>query len=66
MGNLFDEIGFCHTCYDEGVVFHGMNTDGFVSDFCNDCEKGSVLANEYVVWYAENELNEYTREREDA
>ena len=64
MGNIFDEIGTCYTCYDEGVIFHGMRSDEFVTDFCNDCEKGSVLANDYAIWYAENEMNEYNLERE--
>ena len=58
MGNLFDEIGTCYECYDEGLIMK----DEFITDFCNDCEKGSVLANEYATWYAENELNEYTKE----
>ena len=44
MGNLFDEIGTCYTCYDEGIIFQGMNTDSFITDFCNDCEKGTAIA----------------------
>jgi hypothetical protein len=58
MGNFFDEVGNCQTCYDEGVVFEY----DFIGDFCNDCEKGSVLANDYATWYASTELNEYTLE----
>ena len=65
MGNLFDEIGTCYTCYDEGVIFQGMDTDNFITDFC-DCAKGVSLENDYVVWYAENEINEYTKEMENA
>jgi hypothetical protein len=66
MGNLFDEIGTCYTCYDEGILFIGMNSEGFINDFCSDCEKGSVLASEYAVWYAKNEINERTKEMENA
>ena len=62
MGNLLDEIGTCYTCYDEGIIFQGMNTDSFITDFCNDCEKGTAIAIEYTLWYAENEMNEYTKE----
>ena len=58
MGNIFDEIGTCYTCYDHGVVMQ----DEFITDFCTDCEKGQELAQEYIVWYAENEMNEYTKE----
>ena len=65
MGNLFDEIGTCYECYDEGVIFQGANTDNFITDFCNECEKGQGLAYDYAVWYAENEMNEYTKEMEN-
>ena len=58
MGNIFDEIGSCLECYDQGML---MDND-FVTDFCNSCEKGQELAQEYIVWYAENEMNEYTKE----
>jgi hypothetical protein len=58
MGNLFDEIGNCYTCYDEGLIM----VNEFITNFCNDCEKGSVLADEYAVWYAEYEMNEYAKE----
>jgi hypothetical protein len=58
MGNIFDEIGTCYECYDEGLIMK----DEFITDFCNDCEKGQGLANEYAVWYAENEMNEYAKE----
>ena len=58
MGNLFDEIGNCQTCYDEGVILEY----GFANDFCNDCEKGQAIAQEYAIWYAENEMNEYAKE----
>jgi hypothetical protein len=66
MGNLFDEIGTCYQCYDEGVIFQGMDSDNFITDFCSDCEKGQGLANDYSVWYAENEMNEHTKEMENA
>lgn len=62
MGNLFEEIGNCYTCYDEGVLFIGMNSDGFINDFCADCEKGQQIAQEYAEWYAQFEMNEYTLE----
>ena len=58
MGNLFDVIGNCYFCYDEGLIMK----DEFITDFCNDCEKGQGLAQEYAIWYAENEMNEYTKE----
>jgi hypothetical protein len=62
MGNLFDSIGNCYTCYDEGIIFSDMDNDGFVNDFCADCEKGQLLAHEYATWYANHEMNEYTKE----
>jgi hypothetical protein len=62
MGNLFDEIGTCYTCYDEGVIFSDMDSDGFINDFCPDCVEGQRLASEYNIWYAQNEMNEYTKE----
>jgi len=62
MGNIFDEIGTCYTCYDEGVIFTNFDNDNFINDFCADCEKGQGIANEYAVWYAENEMNEYSKE----
>ena len=58
MGNLFDEVGTCYTSYDEGLIM----VNEFVTDFCNDCEKGQGIAQDYAVWYAENEMNEYTLE----
>ena len=64
MGNLFDEIGNCYTCYDEGVIFGEPDSDGFINDFCPDCEKGQNLESEYALWYAQNEMNENTKERE--
>ena len=62
MGNLFDEIISCYTCYDEGLIMKNE----FITDFCNDCEKGTAIAIEYTLWYAENEFNEYTKEMENA
>jgi len=62
MGNLFDEVGNCQTCYDEGVILENE----FVVDFCNDCHVGQAVADEYALWYGENEMNEYTREMESA
>jgi len=62
MGNLFDVIGNCYTCYDEGIIFSDMDNDGFINDFCADCEKGQLLADEYATWYAKHEMNEYTKE----
>lgn len=62
MENLFDEIISCYTCYDEGLILKGE----FIADFCNDCEKGTAIALEYALWYAENEMNEYTKEMENA
>jgi len=60
MGNLFDAFGTCFECYDEGIIFWGDN-DNFDSEFCS-CSKGNELENQYCEWYAENELNEYTKE----
>jgi hypothetical protein len=51
----------CRECYDEGVLFFGNGHEEFDSEFC-DCAKGVSLENDYVVWYANNELNEYTLE----
>jgi hypothetical protein len=62
VGNLFDEIGTCYTCYDEGVIFTSFDNDNFINDFCPDCEKGQGFADEYAIWYAENEMNEYAKE----
>ena len=66
MGNLFDSVGTCYTCYNEGILFIDMDTEGFINDFCADCEKGTALAVSYALWYAENEMNEYTKEMENA
>jgi hypothetical protein len=60
MGNFFDEVGNCQTCYDEGVIIE----NDFVGDFCPDCEKGQEVAEDYAKWYAEYEMDEYTKERE--
>jgi hypothetical protein len=65
MGNVFDEIGKCVDCYDEGVLFFGNGYGDYDSEFC-DCAKGQELENYYIEWYAENELNEYTKEMENA
>jgi hypothetical protein len=65
MGNLFDEFGTCFDCYDEGVLFFGNSNDEYDTEFCT-CAKGQELENYYVSWYAENELNEYTKEMENA
>jgi len=62
MGNLFDVVGFCYTCYDEGVLLTDFDGDVFINDFCPDCEKGQGIAEEYEVWYANHEMNEYTKE----
>lgn len=51
----------CRECYDEGVLFFGNGHGEFDSEFC-DCAKGVSLENDYVVWYANNELNEYKLE----
>lgn len=61
MGNLIEFLTDCADCYDEGVIFQGIYTDNFITDFC-DCAKGVSLGNDYVVWYASNEMNEYTKE----
>ncbi len=65
MGNLFDEIGTCFDCYDEGVLFFGNTSEEYDTEFCT-CAKGQELENYYVSWYAENESNEYTKEKENA
>lgn len=51
----------CPDCYDEGMVFDGMNSDTFITDFCV-CHLGVSLADEYNEWYASTEYNEYTLE----
>ena len=52
-------------CYDEGVLFWGSTNGEYDTDFC-ECNKGVMLYNEYTAWYASNELNEYTKEMENA
>ena len=61
MGNLFDSMGSCFECFDEGIIFFGNGGEEFDTEFCS-CSKGVELENDYVVWYASNELNEYTLE----
>ena len=51
----------CRNCYDEGVLFWGSTNGEYDSEFC-ECAKDVELENEYAVWYASNELNEYTLE----
>jgi hypothetical protein len=51
----------CMDCYDEGVIFWGNSGGEYDSEFC-ECAKGVSLENEYVAWYASNEMNEYTLE----
>jgi hypothetical protein len=58
MGNLFDEIGDCYTCHDTGVILE----NDMLTEFCGDCEKGQHEFSEYAIWYAEGEMNEYTKE----
>lgn len=60
MGNLFDSVGSCFECYDSGSI-GWVNGDDFDTEFCT-CKEGVKLENEYLTWYAENELNEYTKE----
>lgn len=60
MGNLFDSTGTCFECYDEGVI-GWANGEDFDTEFCS-CSAGVKLEKEYLTWYAENELNEYTKE----
>jgi hypothetical protein len=55
----------CMDCYDEGVLFWGSTNGEYDTDFC-ECNKGVMLYNEYTAWYASNELNEYTKEMENA
>jgi hypothetical protein len=62
MGNLFDEIGTCYNCYDEGVLFFGNGSEEYDTEFCGECAKGQELENYYIEWYAQNEMNEYTKE----
>ena len=61
MGNLIESLVDCVDCHDEGVIFWGNNSGEYDTDFC-ECAKGVSLENDYVVWYASNELNEYTLE----
>jgi hypothetical protein len=61
MGNLLDFLVDCVDCNDEGVIFWGNSGGEYDSEFC-ECAKGVSLENDYVVWYASNELNEYTLE----
>jgi len=65
MGNLLDFLVDCVDCNDEGVIFWGNSSGEYDSEFC-ECDKGVSLENDYVVWYASNELNEYTKEKENA
>ena len=51
----------CMDCYDEGVLFWGNGHGEYDTDFC-ECDKGVSLYNEYMEWYASNEMNEYTLE----
>jgi hypothetical protein len=51
----------CRDCYDEGVLFWGSTNGEYDSEFC-ECALGVSLENEYTVWYASNEMNEYTLE----
>ena len=51
----------CRDCYDEGVLFWGSTNGEYDSEFC-ECALGVSLENEYIAWYASNELNEYTLE----
>jgi hypothetical protein len=55
----------CRDCYDEGVLFWGSTNGEYDSEFC-ECALGVSLENEYTAWYASNEMNEYTRELENA
>jgi len=48
-------------CYDEGVLFWGSTNGEYDSEFC-ECALGMSLENEYMAWYASNEMNEYTLE----
>jgi hypothetical protein len=52
-------------CYDEGVLFFGNGGEEYDTEFC-ECALGVSLENEYTEWYAQNEMNEYTRELENA
>lgn len=61
MGNLFDSIGICFECYDEGMVFFGNGGEDFDTEFCS-CAKGVSLENEYCAWYAESIMNENYKE----
>jgi hypothetical protein len=54
MGNLFDEIGDCYTCYDSGVI----TENNLMTEFCGDCEKGQHLFSEFEIWHNENEIKE--------
>ena len=54
MGNLFEEIGTCYTCYDSGVI----EENDMVKEFCGDCEKGQHLFSEFEIWHNENEIKE--------
>lgn len=61
MGNLIEALVDCIDCHDEGVIFWGNTGGEYDSEFC-ECAKGVSLENEYVAWYASNEMNEYTLE----
>jgi len=51
----------CPDCYDEGMTFEGMNSDHFMTEFC-ECPLGVSLESEYSEWYADTMMNEYTLE----
>ena len=61
MGNLIEALVDCVDCHDEGVIFWGNSGGEYDTEFC-ECAKGVSLENDYVLWYASNELNEYTLE----
>jgi hypothetical protein len=65
MGNLIEQLVDCVDCHDEGVLFWGNSAGEYDSEFC-ECDKGVSLENDYVVWYASNEISEYNKEKENA
>ncbi len=60
MGNLFDEIGTCYLCYDEGLI-GWANGEDFDTEFCT-CKEGVKLEIEYAEWYASTVMNEFYKE----
>jgi hypothetical protein len=58
MGNLFEEIGTCYTCYDSGVIGGVIVENDMVTEYCGDCEKGQHLFSEFEIWHNENEIKE--------